>query len=168
MKIIMQNKEPNKPKIVKADTSLQQKIGTGKIDGRVIEECQTVIDNNDVDFAPLAQEYLDKLTVAIDKAKASDSGKAEAVHDLTAPVMQLKANATTFKYNLIGNLANVMLSFLEGIKELDRDAIAIIEAHQKTLTVIINKKMDGYGGAVGAQMEEELKKACDRYFAKKS
>jgi len=166
MHIDMTKPEKAQPKVIKADKSLQGKIGTGPVDSVIVEKCQMVMDNNDVDFAPLAKEYLDKLHGAIQTAKNGDVQMDEAVSNMTAPVMQLKANASTFQYNLIGNLANVMLSFLESVKKLDKDAIAIVEAHHKTLSAIVLKKMKGDGGAFGAQMEEELKGACKRYFAR--
>jgi len=166
MHIDMTETKRDQPKVIKAKKDLQEKVGTGKIDEAVVEKCQSVMDNNDIDFQPLAMEFLDKLSQAIKAAKASEIDTKSSINDLTAPVMQLKANAATFKYDLIGNLANVMLSFLENIKELDKDAIAIIEAHHKTLTAIVIKKMVGNGGAFGKQMEEELKGACQRYFAK--
>lgn len=168
MHVDMTVMKTDKPRVIKANKSLQTKVGTGKIDDSVVEKCQAVMDSNDVDFTPLAMEYLTVLTDAIQKAKKSDIDTEQAVANLTAPVMQLKANAATFKYNLIGNLANVMLSFLEGISELDEDAIAIVEAHHKTLTAIVVKKMKGSGGMFGQQMEDELKGACKRYFAKRS
>lgn len=167
MHVDMTEQKPEKPKVLKADKSLQEKIGTGKIDDNVIDKCQAVIDNNDVDFTPMAMEYLEKLAEAIKSAKTQATDKDKAIESFTEPVMQLKANAATFKYDLISNLANVMLSFLEGISELDEDAISIVEAHHKTLTAIVIKKMQGSGGAFGQQMENELKKACNRYFAKR-
>lgn len=157
----------NGVKVYKANKVLQAKIGTGKVDEKTVDRCQDVMDNNNVEFAPLAMEYLDKLKEAIDKARNKELDTKEAVEAMTAPVMQLKANASTFKYNLIGNLANVMLSFLEGVKELDNDVIEIVGAHHQTLSAIVMKKMKGDGGAHGLQMEEELKGACARYFAKR-
>jgi hypothetical protein len=154
-------------KVIKASTNLQTKVGTGPLDEKTIERCQDVMDNNDVDFAPLAMEYLNKLEEAITAVKSGSLSMKENVQAMTAPVMQLKANATTFKYSLIGNLANVMLSFLEGIKEIDGDVIAIVGAHHQTLKAIVLKKMSGDGGATGRVMEEELKGACARYFSKK-
>lgn len=161
-------REPKKPKITKADLSLQKKIGTGQIDERVVKKCQEVMDRNEVDFGPLALELLSKLDVAVKEAKKGGKPKAQAVQDIVTPVMQLKANAATFKYDLISNLANVMLSFLEAITDLDKTVIEIVEAHQKTLSVIVMKKMAGTGGAPGKQLEDELKGACKRYFTKKS
>lgn len=166
MHIDMTEKQPEKPRVIKANKTLQAKVGSGTINEGVIEKCQAVMDNNDVDFAPLAMEYLDKLNEAIKDAQKQNISTDEAVGNMTAPVMQLKANAPTFGYSLIGNLANVMLSFLESVKNLDSDAISIVIAHHKTLTAIVMKKMKGNGGAFGEQMESELKAACQRYFAR--
>ena len=153
-------------KVHKADASLQMKVGTGPLDEKTVERCQKVMDSNEVDFAPLAMEYLDKLENAIKNADSTEMNAA--IQNMTTPVMQLKANASTFHYNLIGNLANVMLSFLEAIKQLDEDALSIVAAHHQTLKVIVTKKMTGDGGPVGKQMEDELKSACKRYFAKRT
>ncbi len=164
----IQMNEPSEAKVIKADTSLQSRVGTGPLDERVVEKCQDVMDNNDVDFAPLAMEFLDKLAEAIKNARAGDLELDKAVGAMTEPVMQLKANAATFRYNLVGNLANVMLSFLEAVKEMDKTVLDIVDAHHKTLSAIVIKKMSGDGGAHGKQLEDELKGACKRYFSKKT
>ena len=154
-------------RVHKANKMLQAKVGTGKIDEKTVERCQKVMDNNDVEFAPVAKEFLDKLQVAIERTRKGELEKDDAVKAMTEPVMQLKANSSMFKYTLIGNLANVMLSFLEAVKDLDNDVIEIVAAHHQTLSAIVIKKMKGDGGAHGAQMESELKGACARYFAKR-
>jgi hypothetical protein len=81
--------------------------------------------------------------------------------------MELKANATIFHYSLIGNLASIMLSFLESITKLDEDAISIVQAHHSTLQAIVQNKMKGDGGKNGKTFEKELKQVCARYYSKK-
>lgn len=159
--------DPKKPKVIKANYMLQSKVGSGPLDERAVERSQEVMDNNDVDFSPLGMEFLGQLQEAINKSKAGDLDTKQAVQAMTEPVMQLKANAATFRYTLIGNLANVMLSFLEAVKTIDEDVIQIVEAHHKTLNIIVVKKMQGDAGAAGKQMEDELRAACKRYFSKK-
>ena len=154
-------------KIMKANYMLQAKVGAGPLDQKVVERCQSVMDNNEVDFTPMAKQYLEELLDAIKKAKVGEGTKADLMAAITAPVMQLKANASLFNYGLIGSLANVMLSFLEAIKEFDANVLAIVEAHHTTLSAIVSNKMSGTGGQYGQQMEEELKSACKRYFTKK-
>ena len=159
--------EKKQPKVIKANYALQAKVGSGPLDTQKVEACQKVMDNNDVDFAPMAMDILNKLKPAIDDAKNGADDVQQSVEKMTQPVMELKANAALFRYDLIGNLANVMLSFLEAVKTLDNTAIEIVNAHHQTLSAIVLKKMQGDGGKYGKQLEQELKDACMRYFQKK-
>ena len=82
--------------------------------------------------------------------------------------MTLKANASIFHYPLVGELAKIMLDFIETIKVLDKDAIDIVSAHHDTLYAIIKKKMRGDEGLKqGEAFITELKEACARYFKKR-
>ncbi|MCK6417712.1 MAG: hypothetical protein L6Q57_02085 [Alphaproteobacteria bacterium] len=155
-------------KVIKANKILQAKVGVGPLDEDAVRRSQGVIDSNDVDFAPLANEYLTRLGQAIEQAQKGTITLDQAVHAMTEPVMQLKANASTFRYKLISNLANIMLSFLEGLKVMDEDAVSIVAAHHKTLSAIVAKRMQGDGGLYGSQLEDELKSVCKRYFGKRA
>lgn len=159
--------EKKKARIIKAAGLLQAKVGAGPMDERVVERCQTVMDSNTVDFAPLGMEYLEKLEKAIEQARQNPTDTQSAIQAMVEPVMQIKAHAPTFHYPLIGSLANIMLGFLENVKTLDADVIDITAAHHQTLSAIISKNMRGDGGPYGKQLEEELKSACQRYFEKR-
>ncbi len=63
----------------------------------------------------------------------------------------------------VGNLAQVMLGFLESLSHIDDNALEIVEAHHKTLNAIIAKQMKGDGGKYGQELQEELTHACERY-----
>lgn len=154
-------------KIIKADLTLLQKIGNGPLDERTITRCQTIIDNNQVDFAPLAQELLARLKNAIALARKGNTESPAVIQAMAESVMQLKANAAVFRYTLIGNLANIMLGFLESVRTIDGDVIEIVAAHERTLSVIVIKKIEGDGGTNGKLLEEELQNACKRYLNKK-
>lgn len=160
--------EAKKAKVIKASLELQQRVGSGPLDEKKVAECERIIQENNIDFAPMATEFLTKLQEAIQYAKSPGVDLMQAKHKMTQPVMELKANAAIFKYNLIGTLANVMLSFLEAVKVIDKTVVDIVEAHHKTLTIIVMKKMSGDGGPHGQLFEQELKEACKRYFTKKT
>lgn len=159
--------EMKKAEIIKANFTLQEKVGKGSIDKHIIEKCQAVIDEDVSDFAPLAEDFLKTLSAAIKDAKKGDTPTELAIQNMADPVMQLKANAAMFKYDLVSSLANIMLSFLESVNKLDKDMLEIVEAHYKTLSAIVIKKMKGTGGESGKRLEGELKDACKRYFSKK-
>ena len=156
-----------KAKIIKANFKLQQKVGAGPLDLKTVITSQQVIDTNQVDFVPLGLDILKKLETALAQAKTGSTPIKEVKQMLTVPVMELKANATTFHYTLIGTLANIMLNFLEAIVILDKDAIDIVKAHHDTLHMIIVRKMKGNGGEAGSILSKELQQACDRYYHKK-
>ena len=157
--------QPPTLNVYKASKMLQQKVGAGPMDEEIIKKSQKVLDENDVDFTPLGLQFLGKLEHALKSANDESIDMKTRKQALTAPVMELKANAAIFKYNLIGTLANIMLSFLESTPSLDKDAITIVDAHHKTLHMIVVKKMTGDGGQQGEILIRELKDACARYFA---
>lgn len=160
----------SKVRIIKASKTLQIKAGSGDIEDEKITKAEVVIEKNAEDFAPIAKEFLDRLLTATETARSEghDLSKNKMLKaSMIQPVMELKANARMFKYDLVTSLANIMLGFLENVKELDKDAIEIVGAHHKTLTAIILKKMKGDGGTNGLLLQTELEDAVERYFSKR-
>jgi hypothetical protein len=155
-----------KNKIIPANKELSQKIGTGSISTIAIERAEEAIQENDVDFAPLGLDFLKKLEVALDSVE-NKKDLEEQKMSIIKPVMELKANAEIFHYELVGNLANIMLNFIESIETLDKDALAITRSHHDSLKAILGNKMKGNGGQNGKTMITELKDACARYYKKR-
>lgn len=153
----------NKVRIIRATHLLRAKIGTGSISPETIKDCQKVIEENEIDFSPLAREFLDELAQTIRQTRSREISEQEAVEKMASCVMQLKANAGLFHYRLVGNLAQVMLGFLESLSHIDDNALEIVDAHHKTLNAIIAKQMKGDGGKYGQELQEELTHACERY-----
>lgn len=153
-------------RIVKANHLLRAKVGMGSIDERKIRRSQKIIDSVDVDFKPMAYQYLDELHTALERARSGAQSGRAAIQAMTEPVMQIKANAPMFDFTLIGVLANVMLNFLETLEDVDSDVIDIVAANHTTLKLLVDNDMRGEGGEYGAQLQAEIKDACRRYFAK--
>ncbi len=157
-------------KVIKASKALQSKAGKGEIAPRAIAAAEEALIRNSEDFTPLAQKLLDALMAGIENARGligvahHPETKKEIAAEMTKPVMQLKANARMFKYDLVTSLANIMLDFLETIDDVDDDAVEIVTAHHKTLSLIVARKMTGDGGVHGPVLQKELTLACRRYF----
>ena len=153
--------------IIKATYELQRKVGSGPIDESIIKKSQSLIENNQVDFAPVAMIILDRLQEGLEQAKNPHNTMQDMKDILTQPVMELKANAAIFHYDLVGALASIMLGFLEHIKIMDGDAIEIVKAHHASLHAIVVRKITGDGGVAGETLKNELKQACERYYNKR-
>lgn len=154
-------------KFIKVGNKLREKVGYGEISEHVIQQAELIIKNNNADFKTIAQPLLKKLKDAITASKASsDKADQRVTQSIIRPVMELKASGGTFKYELVGHLASIMLSFLEHITHIDDDAMDIINAHHDTLSLIIERGIKGDGGQVGGQLIAELESACNRYYKK--
>lgn len=160
--------EKTKARTIAASKLLQTKAGRGQIREDQAAACQDALETSTSNFEPVAMEFLNKLERALSEAANSDDGDLEAHKaKLFQPIFDLKANAKMFKYDLVSIMANIMVSFLEKITHLDKDAVEIVKAHHNTLTLIVQKKMDGTGGEAGKALAKELQSACVRYFAKR-
>lgn len=156
----------SRPKIHRADKSLQAKVGLINVTEEQIANAERAIEDVREEFGPLAIQLLEKLAQAAEAAR-SNPAAASSKESLIQPVMQLKANAKMFGYDLVTSLANIMLGFLESVDVMDATSVEIVAAHHKTLKLIIDRKMTGNGGPIGSKLEAELRSACMRYLAKK-
>lgn len=156
-----------KARVIKANTILQAKVGLGPLDDKVLGRCQDVMENNKIDFSPVAKEYLAMLADTITMTREGKLSHNDAIQAMANPVMQLKAHASMFHYTLVGKLANIMLSFLESVETIDNDVIDIVDAHHKTLKTIISKRLSGDGGNGGETLKAELIEVIRRYNSKR-
>lgn len=155
-------------KIYKAARTLQAKVGTGAVGPEVVEKVQKAMDSNTTDFQPVAQQFLDQLAAEIARAARGEEDMAHLRTNVTRTVMQLKANGAMFGYALVGDLANIIMNFLESVTALDKDIVAILDANHKTLSAIVRTRMKGDGGPHGTAFRSELEGVCRRYLEKKS
>lgn len=150
--------------IIKVNHVLQAKVGLGQVPEDVLSKSQSLIEKNNINFAPIAKQFLQQFRNELDIVSTENHTNRKSIERLIAPVMQIKANARIFKYNLLGDLSSIMLNFLEGMNELDGDAMDIVEAHYTTLSRIISDELHGDGGTSGQSFATELQAACDRYI----
>lgn len=154
--------------IIKANRLLQAKVGTGEVDEKKVIQSQSIIEKNQTDFAPMAHEFLDQLDQTLASVPENPANVKESIQPVIIAVMQIKANAGMFNYTLVGSLAGIVLNFLENLRSWDKDCHTIVDAHSKTLRLIVSNGMKGDGGTYGAQLVTELRDACNRYYNKKA
>jgi two-component system chemotaxis response regulator CheY len=147
----------------KASTLLQAKVGLGLVPEDGILKSQQILDKNTIDFVPIAENFMKQLIEGLDGSRHQENRNRRIIENLVNPIMQIKANARIFKFDMLGDLSGTMLNFLEGLNELDNDAFQIVEAHCKTIALIINTNMRGDGGNVGQTFVSELEAVCKRY-----
>ena len=148
--------------------NLKRKVGEGGIPTRLLDECQTFINDSKIEFRPYAEKYLKGIENALKQAKKTDSKekKKQAIDFMSNHIMQLKANGGMFGYDLISMISDVALNFIETSAHANEDLYKIIEAHNNSLSLIIKNELKGTGGDIGPQLVSELQQAISRYQKK--
>ena len=157
-----------KPRFIKPPNKLKAKVGAGGIDETLLDRAQNFIKTVEIDFKPIALDFLSEIKVAMKKAREANDieTRTKAKEELARAIMQLKANGGMFKYQLISEIAALALYFLESVEELNEDSIQVIAVHEKAIQIIVANNMSGDGGQEGYALVKELEKACDRFYKK--
>lgn len=160
----MTNITSKKARFIKPPNKLKAKVGHGGLDPKVLEKAQEFITNNNVDFIPIANDFLQRMEESEKKLQESNDNKSRNV--LIESIMQLKASGGMFKYQLVSEIADSCLHFIENIEDYNNDAHTVVKAHENTIKIILRNKLMGDGGKEGYALVKELNKASTRYFSK--
>ena len=164
------NKKRAKPRFINPPNKLKVKVGSGGISDALIKKGQDAIDivQAKLEFDPYAQQFLSQINAQIKAAKeVGEDHRGEFQDALAGPVMQLKANGAMFGYDLISEIADIALNFIEEIEILDNEGIEVVQAHERAIQVILQNKLKGNAGNAGYELATELDALCQRYFKKR-
>ena len=163
-----EKKNEAKARRIKASKDIQAKVGTGQVSESVVKRAQGVIDNNQVDFVAVASPFLKDLREAIEAAKKSKNMAEYDIVKITKPMMNMKANAGSFKYELVSELAGSVLLLLENTGTLNRKNIQITDVTYKTMLLLVMKKIKGDGGDMGSSLRIAYGDMCQKFMPRTS
>ncbi len=149
---------------IKANTGLKIKAGSGTVSDGTVEKAQKVINNNKIDFIPIATNFIIQLSESIEQAKAEQKPGRRSIERIIHPIMQIKANARIFKHEILGDVADIILDFLEKINDVDEFVIQIADANQKTLRHLVSGKQKEELEKDSDSLIKELEGAFSRYL----
>src|SRR6185436_4324826 len=97
------NQKPRrKAEFIKPLNILKSKVGYGGLGDDILSKAQVLLENNTVDFQPLAEMYLANMMRGIEHAKnpPKETDGEALIAGMLYPAMQLKANGGMFRYHL--------------------------------------------------------------------
>lgn len=164
------NRKPRrKAEFTRPPNVLKAKVGSGGISEEILTKAQELLENNAIDFLPLAEIYLNSYLKAIRDAEnaaslieASENEKL--IVAMLYPAMQLKANGGMFHFPLVTLIADKLIEYLEVIETPDSDSLEICHAFHTTLRAVVLGRITGDGGHHGDELRRALDSACRRYF----
>ncbi len=145
--------------------ALKKKIGSGGIDAAVLVKAQKMLDTNDTDFKPIAAGLLEDLNKGIqDTEKGTLQGEA-AIEAMLYPAAQLKVQGAMFRFPLVSEISDILVSFLETITVPPcPEVLEIATAHKMAISVIISNNIASDKHPHGKELKTSLTDACARYY----
>ncbi|GJL84974.1 MAG: hypothetical protein DHS20C02_07490 [Micavibrio sp.] len=154
-------------KLVKPQNTLKQKVGHGGFKEEDLKKAQKSIEENTVDFKPIAIELLgslDKTLLSIQKGTTDIKTSLGAILD---PIMQLRAQGSLFHYPSITHISDVVVDFLDTEKSIDKNILEMLVAYKKAVDALLSLEIKDEKDKVCLALVDELQNACIRYQQKK-
>ena len=152
-------------KIVKASDSLRKKAGVGKLDPMAVKNAQTQLENTTTDFVPLAQEQLKIIKKEIERIKSkADFENIKINPKINKALLELKSSSPMFDYHLVGNLAGIMLNFIDQLEHMDKKVMDILAAQHTIITAVIANGMKGEPDEYSKKVQTDLEETCSLYL----
>lgn len=156
----------NEPRVIKARKTLQAKIGTGRVDPKLIEEMQNYLDNLVVDYKPIAKRYIDRIEELLAEMPQNNYDREYYLNELMKPVMDMKATGGMFNEHVISNISGTVLRLLENTHNLDDDMVQIVKVHNASIRSALALGVRSMEDQRAQKLVMEIKKACKRYIDK--
>lgn len=137
-----------KPQFIKPENNIKKKVGYGGLNPNVLNKAEDRIQNNNVDFKPVAAEYLAEIDAAlknISDIKVDQAAVKTRLQAIIEPVMQIKAHSAMFKFDLLGLIADSFLRFLENKKIADAKTASLSIEYYKTMRLLVDQNIKGNG-----------------------
>lgn len=148
-------------KLVLPKNELKAKVGNGGFTEENIEKAQTALEDNDIDFRPIAARYIEEVSKALKDFNPQKS--KETLLQVLDPLMQLRAQGSLFHYPSITAVSDVIVDFLDFHEKMDEQIIEIIQAYEKTAHLLLSRTIKKDNDKICKAFIAELKGACERY-----
>lgn len=143
---------------------LKQKAGSGGLDESILQKAEESLQKNDVDFQPIAEEFLQQIDAYLKEISEGTLTGEPAIEAIIYPAMQLKAQGTMFHFPIATDIANILVNFLETVITMDEKVAEIILAHRRSLTAVLQGKMRDPADPKGAALKTALLETCTKYY----
>lgn len=147
-------------RIVQPKNKLKQKVGGGGIRKENVERAQKAIEDNVVDFSPIADKYLNGIREAIEN-------KPDDVYDrVLDSLTQLRAQGAFFQYPSITAVTDIVVDMLDTLNKVDTTILQIIDSYEQATRVIIKMNIKFVEDQTCQMLVAELSSVCNRYKTK--
>jgi hypothetical protein len=154
--------------IITPPNLLKQKVsGSGGPTPDMLAKAEAAISQMSDDYPNWALVDVDRLGAMVAEAKPSDASGKEVLGEAFKLAHDMRGQGGSFGYPLMTRIANSFCRFIEALDNVDAGALEICDAHVKSMRAVLQNRVKGDGGTLGAQIADGLETAVQRYKAKR-
>lgn len=138
------------------------KSASSGFDAALLSRAAAAIDNLREDFEGFVLAEAKKLG-ALSRELAADRGKAEAIGQQAFLIgHEIGGQGATFGYDLATEIGLSLCRYVERLGRPENLSDEVLRAHADALRAVVGNRIDGTGGAAGADLIRELGLLVDR------
>ncbi len=165
---VVKPKTPSDVWYFRLPNTLRDKVGGSGVKGplelpkNLLEEAESTLQRQSLDFADWAKNYLTKLSKVTEAALLNPTNRRSHFQEMNMVAHELRGQGGTFGYPLITVFAKSLYeATLPGCPE-DDGTLSVVKAHTDAMRAVIRDRIAGDGGEIGRELLKSLKYAIDR------
>jgi hypothetical protein len=162
----------DKPQLIRPRNSMLERLGgrpgvPGRVDESLLKKAEDRIAVAGASYPERVKADLDKLVALANQAATDPNRRDEAITGINLIVHEIRGEGATFGYPLLTKFAGSLFKFTDGLTSPTERQLALIKAHVDVMTAVVKAGIKGDGGALGAQIDQTLAVAIEKYAAHK-
>ena len=131
-------------------------------DGDTRKRAQATVAKFSDAYVEGATRDIEELNEAYGNALASPTERGRRIGKIAAVARQVEGQGDSFGYPLMSAIGKSLANFSRTIKRCDESHLELIKTHIDAMTVVINSRLEGGGGARGAELVRLLGNAIEK------
>ena len=158
----------DKPQLIRPRNTMLERLGgrpgvPGKIDASLLKKAEDRIAEVGASYPDRVKADLEKRVALAGQAASDADHRAEAITSINLIVHEIRGEGATFGYPLLTKFAGSLFKFTDGLTSPNERQLALIKAHVDAMTLVVKAGIKGDGGAIGAEVDQMLAIAIEKY-----
>lgn len=165
----MAEESGKKSSIVTPPNLIKHKVqGRGGPSQEMLAKAESAISEMSDDYPNWAIEDVNQLGKLVEQTELGVGNGKQIMGEAFKLAHDMRGQGGSFGYPLMTRIAGSFCRFVENLEEIDQGAVDICAAHVKSMRAVLQNKVKGNGGPIGAQIGDGLEAAVKKYMDKLS
>ena len=129
----------------------------------MLAKAEAAISNMADDYPSWAVDDVDRLDALVKSTEPGAGNGKERMQEAFKLAHDMRGQGGSFGYPLMTRIARSLCRFVESLDNVDPGALEICAAHVNSMRAVLQNRVKGTGGPIGAQIADGLETAVKKY-----